>query len=136
MDSINIYWQEGLAFDCEVGNHTVRMDSSGKYGHDSGPGPKMTMLATLAACTGMDVVGILKKMRVPFTGLEIGVEGDKTETYPIVYSKIRIQYKFKGDNLDREKITSAVKLSKEKYCGISAMLSKACDITYSIELSD
>ena len=134
MDSIKINWVKDMAFDCNVGNHIVRMDSSSELGHDTGPSPKKTMLATLAACTGMDVVSVLEKMRVPLNGLEIGVEGDLTETYPVVYSEIRIAYTFKGDDLDSKKIERAVKLSKEKYCGISAMLAQACPIKYSIDI--
>lgn len=133
MSSIRILWKDKMAFDCQIGNHMVRMDSSSVYGDDSGPSPKSTMLATLAACTGMDVVGILEKMRVDLFDFELEVDGDLTDDHPRVYSEIRLKYMFKGSELDQKKIERAVQLSKEKYCGISAMLAQACPIKYVIE---
>jgi putative redox protein len=129
-------WKEGLAFDVKIGAHTITTDTVPEYGGtDSGPSPKRLLLAGLAGCTGMDVASMLGKMRMPIDSFRIDVEADQTETYPKVYDRIRIRYIFTGAELDRSKIEQAVKLSQEKYCGVSAMLEKAADISWEILLN-
>lgn len=133
---INTVWKEKMAFDSQLGNHTVRMDTMPEMGDDSGPSPKQLVLAGLAGCTGMDVVSLLKKMRVEYDAFEISTEADLTEEHPKVFSEIRLVYRFKGENIDQAKVEKAVNLSKDKYCGVSAMLKKNGPITYSIEYAD
>ncbi|HAP68472.1 MAG TPA: osmotically inducible protein OsmC [Flavobacteriales bacterium] len=130
---VNTVWKEKMAFESQLGNHTVRMDTTPEMGDDSGASPKQLLLAGLAGCTGMDVVSLLNKMRVPFTNFEMDIEAELTEEHPIVFSEIRLKYVFWGDNLDKAKVEKAVKLSQDKYCGVSAMLKKNSPIEYSIE---
>ena len=134
--AINTKWIEHMAFDSHIGKHTIRIDTSGEYGDDTGAGPKQLLLSALAGCTGMDVVSLLKKMRVPFTGLEIDVTADLTYTHPKIYSEIRLVYRVFGNELDKAKVKKAVDLSQEKYCGVSAMLRKNSPILYDIEYAD
>jgi putative redox protein len=133
---ITAKWIEQLAFDGISDNgHTVRMDTTVAGGSlDSGMSPKKMLLASLAGCSGIDVVGILKKMRVDFTRLEIDAEAEQTDTDPKVFKAIAMKYRCDvgKDNLD--KLERAVHLSHDTYCGISAMLKKHCDITFEIEL--
>ena len=130
---VNTVWKEKMAFESKLGNHTVRMDTTPELGDDSGASPKQLLLAGLAGCTGMDVASLLKKMRVPFTNFEMDIEAELTEEHPIVFSKIRLKYIFWGENLDKNKVEKAVNLSKDRYCGVSAMLKKNSPIDYSIE---
>ena len=130
---VNTVWKEKMAFESQLGNHVVRMDTTPELGDDSGASPKQLLLAGLAGCTGMDVASLLKKMRVPFENFEMDVEADLTEEHPIVFSEIRLKYIFWGENLDKAKVEKAVNLSKDRYCGVSAMLKKNSPIEYSIE---
>jgi putative redox protein len=129
-------WINALAFDATADSgHTVRIDTSIEGGGlGSGMNPKKMVLGALSGCSGMDVVKVLKKMKVAFTSLEIEAEAEQTEDYPKVYKSINMTYRLdaKPENLD--KIKRAVSLSHDKYCGISAMLSKHCAINYTIEL--
>ena len=130
---VNTVWKEKMAFDSQLGNHTVRMDTTPDLGNDSGPSPKQLVLAGLAGCTGMDVVSLLKKMRVEYDSFEIYIEADLTEEHPIVFSEIRLVYRFKGSDINQAKVEKAVNLSKDRYCGVSAMLKKNSPILYTIE---
>jgi len=96
--------------------------------------PKKMLLGSLCGCSGIDVVEILHKMKVPFTKLEIEASAEQTEDHPKVFKFIDMVYRcdVSPDHLD--KLNRAVRLSKEKYCGISAMLAKHCPINYTIEL--
>jgi putative redox protein len=131
-----VKWVDQLAFDGISDNgHTVRMDTTAAGGSlDSGMSPKKMLLASLAGCSGMDVVGILKKMRVAFTKLEIETEAEQTDTDPKVFTFIKMKYRCDIAKDDLDKLARAVHLSHESYCGISAMLKKHCDITYETEL--
>jgi putative redox protein len=130
---INTVWKEKMAFDSQLGNHTIRMDTMPEMGDDSGPSPKQLVLAGLAGCTGMDVASLLKKMRVEYDSFEIYTEADLTEEHPKVFSEIRLVYRFKGENIDKAKVEKAVNLSKDRYCGVSAMLKKNSPIHFRIE---
>ena len=129
-------WVSALAFDATADSgHTVRIDTTVEGGGlGSGMNPKKMLLGTLCVCSGMDVVDILTKMRVPFTKLEITAEAEQTEDHPKVFKFINMVYRLDATEENRDKIQKAASLSHDKYCGISAMLSKHCKIDYSIEL--
>lgn len=131
--SVNTKWKSKMAFDSQIDNHTVRIDTGGELGDDTGPSPKKLLLASLAGCTGMDVVSLLEKMRVPIDGFEMDIDADLTDEHPKVYSEIRLVYRFYGKDLKKDKIEKAIQLSQDKYCGVSEMLRKNCPIIYSIE---
>jgi putative redox protein len=91
------------------------------------------VLIALCGCTGYDVVSILKKKREPFTAVEVSAEGEKSADPPRVYTSIKLHYRVAG-KVSRKAVEDAVRLSEEKYCSVSAMLSKTAKITYRIEL--
>lgn len=131
--SVKTTWKDKMAFDSQVDNHTLKIDTSAPLGDGSGPSPKKLVLAGLAGCTGMDVVSLLNKMRVPFTDFEMDIDADLTEEHPKVFSEIRMVYRIFGKKLDKGKVQKAIDLSQDKYCGVSAMLKKNSPIIYSIE---
>ncbi|MDE3252716.1 MAG: OsmC family protein [Bacteroidota bacterium] len=129
-------WVEALAFDATADTgQTVRIDTTVEGGGlGSGMNPKKMVLGALSGCSGMDVVEVLKKMKVPFTRLEITAEAEQTEEHPKVFKSIQMVYRIDASAEDLPKVKRAVSLSQEKYCGVSAMLAKHCNITYTIEL--
>jgi putative redox protein len=129
-------WVDALAFDATADSgHTVRIDTTVEGGGlGSGMNPKKMVLGALSACSGMDVVEVLKKMKVAFSKLEIDAEADQTEEHPKVYKSITMVYRVDAKPEDLDKVKRAVSLSQEKYCGVSAMLAKHCSIDYRIEL--
>lgn len=129
---VSTKWLGGEQFDSQIGNQTIRIDTTGDLDKKTGPNPKPLMLSSLAGCTGIDVVMLLKKMRVPITGLRMDVTGELTDTTPKVYSLIKLYYYFEGENLKTDKIIKAVKMSKEQYCGVSAMLAMICPIEFGV----
>lgn len=101
---------------------------------ENAPRPMELLLISLSGCTGIDVVEILKKMKVPYEKLEVLVDGKRANEHPRRYESIKIIYRFYGKNLleYREKIERAVLLSQEKYCSVKASLNS--DITHEIEI--
>jgi putative redox protein len=82
----------------------------------------------------MDVVSILKKMRVEPDYFNVKAEGEVTEEHPKHYTKIHLIYEFKGKELPLEKIRKAIDLSQQQYCGISETLRKSVEITSEIRI--
>ncbi len=132
---VNLSWAGDMTFETELNGHKITIDASPEVGgHDKGPRPKPFVLLALAGCTGMDVVLILKKMRVKYDSLNIKVEGDLTEEDPKTFEAMKVIYEFTGTNLPMDKIEKAVSLSEEKYCGVSAMYKKAIPLSTEIKI--
>jgi len=133
--TVDTLWQGNMKFDAVVSGHHVIMDALPLVGgNDEGARPKELMLAALAGCTGMDVVSILKKMRVEPEYFNLKVDADMTEEHPKHYTAMHITYEFKGENLEIEKLQKAVDMSQEKYCGVSTVYRKAMEITHEIRI--
>src|SRR6056297_2737451 len=111
-------------------NHAIVIDANKKLSYDQGLRPKELLLVSLATCTGMDVVSILYKMHLEFDDFEVLVKGESTEEHPKVFKKIDLEYIIKGNDIDAEKLEKAIDLSQNRYCGVSAMLKKACELNY------
>lgn len=125
-----------MAFESHIDGHAVIMDTSAAGGgEDLGPSPKRLLLGTLATCTGMDVVSLLRKMRVDFSDFEIVTQADLTEEHPKVFTQVTVIYRIKVAEEHREKVEKAVSLSQEKYCGISEMLRRNSPLHFFIEFA-
>lgn len=132
---IHIDWQGDMAFEADIDGQKIMIDASPEVGGaDKGPRPKPLMLVALAGCTGMDVVSILKKMRVELNGLRVWVEAEQTEEHPKHYSAMKVIYEFKGKDLPMDKLEKAVSLSEERYCGVSAVYKKAMPVSTEIRV--
>lgn len=130
---INLDFLGGMAFETELNGHKLYFDADESVGgKNTGPRPKPLMMVSLAGCTGMDVVSILRKMRVEFDGLSIEVEGDYAEEHPKKFIGMKVIYRFKGKNLPMDKIQKAVDLSRERYCGVSANYSASFPVDHEI----
>lgn len=105
-------------------------------GQDMGFRPMELMLVSLAGCTAMDVISILKKKRQDVTGLVVHVQGDQTSEYPKVYTEIRVIYTVYGRNIDPAAVERSIELSETKYCPASAMLGKTANIISAFEVVD
>ena len=130
-ETIKTRWKGNMAFEWELNGHKVMIDATAKVGGENkGPQPKPFMLASLGGCTGMDVVSILKKMRVTdlLEDFNVEVSGELTDEHPKHYTSMHVSYIFtpkKGEELPMAKIEKAVNLSEERYCGVSEVYRKA-----------
>lgn len=129
MNGTKLTWKGKMAFDAELNGHHFVIDADEKAGGENlGPRPKGLLLSGLAGCTGMDVVSILKKMKVENYTFDLEATADSTDELPKTYHTIYLNYIFEGDDLPVDKLKRAVELSEIRYCGVSAMLKKAAKI--------
>jgi putative redox protein len=123
-------WKKKEEFKSVQDHNQIELDGNKEKGFS----PKALLLSALAACSGIDVVEILEKMRVKFSDLEIDAEAEQTTEHPKVFKEIMLTYRLRADVANQEKIKKAIELSLEKYCGVSAMLKKNSTINYTIVL--
>tara|TARA_B100001559_G_C16319986_1_gene538328 strand:- start:76 stop:492 length:417 start_codon:yes stop_codon:yes gene_type:complete len=116
-------WAGGMIFESDnpSGNKFTMDSKPGDGRTQKGLSPKALMLSSLAGCTGIDIVDILKKMKIKNYGLKIVVEGELTDKHPKYYNSVNIKYYFSGDGIDSNKCRRAVELSVKKYCGVMEM---------------
>ncbi len=121
-------WKQHHEFESRQDHHAISLDGSVKHGFS----PKALLLAGLAGCSGIDVVDILEKMRVPFSDFYVETSTTQTEEHPRVFKEILLVYHLKTNPENAEKVHKAINLSLDKYCGVSAMLKKNSPITYQL----
>lgn len=130
-------WKGEMSFDAEVNGHHVILDADDQWGgKDRGPRPKPLLLAALSGCSGMDVISILEKMRVKDYQFKVDVDADSTTDHPVYYHTIRMSFYFSGEDLPPDKITKAVELSTQRYCGVYEMLRHSANIIVKTYIND
>lgn len=126
-------WTGGMSFEADVPGGKTQYDADKEVGgQDKGVRPKATMLSALAACTGMDVASLLKKMRAEAESFRIEVDGELTDEHPKTYKTVDVRYYFTGKDLKKDKIEKAVDLSLNRYCGVFEMFRSFAKVSHSI----
>jgi putative redox protein len=124
---------ENVFLGSDTSGHTVVYDSND--GVMKGIGPMRAVLTALGACTGMDIVAILKKRKQALTSLRILLSGERPEYgLPRPWVSIHVKYVLSGKKLDKRFVEEAIKESTEKFCSVGASLSPTAKITHSYEI--
>lgn len=131
-----VKWVENYKF-AGISNSgkSIIMDGPADMGGGSAVTPGELIFLALGGCTGIDVVSILNKMRVPFRDLKIEIEGEPVDTHPKTYRWIKVIYRIYGV-ADKEKARQAVALSQDKYCSVSAIVRHSTELTHEIIFED
>ncbi len=118
----------------ETGN-TIDMDGSPKIGGENlGARPMEVLLMSLAGCSSIDVISILKKMKQDVTSYDVEVTAERRDEIPSIFTKIHMKFIVKGNDLQEDKVKRAAQLSAEKYCSVSKILEPTAEITWSVEI--
>lgn len=128
------HWKGRMLFESDnPSGNTVLMDTTDHgVARQQGLSPKAMMLSSLAGCSGIDIVDILKKMKITDYRLQIDVVGELTDDHPKYYHSVDIDYYFSGIHIDEKKCKRAVELSVEKYCGVMEMFRKFANVNTKI----
>lgn len=132
-NKVSTSWKKNMLFESDnpSGNHVfVGIED------EKALSPKALMLSSLAACSGLDVVSLLDKMRATVADFKIDITAKLTEEHPKYYKTVLIDYHFYGTNLKEKKIEKAVNLSIEKYCGVMEMFRQFATVTTAIHLHE
>jgi putative redox protein len=80
--------------------------------------PTEALLMSLGGCMAIDIVSILKKMRMEISGLRIDLAGKRNPDPPQYFRDVEIVLHLTGRNLDARRIDRAIALSRDKYCSV------------------
>ncbi|OAD45700.1 OsmC family protein [Polaribacter atrinae] len=129
-------WKENMQFESDnPSGLNLTMDAGEESGGEGkGYRPKALMLASLAGCSGLDVVSLLTKMRAEVADFKIDITAELTDEHPKFYNKVKVDYHFTDADLKPEKIQKAVNLSVTKYCGVMEMFRQFAEVEIEIHL--
>jgi putative redox protein len=126
--TVDLRHEGGMLFHAEPSSgHAISFDD--RFSNQGGS-PVETVLAALAACSGMDVVSIAVKKRQTIDQYEIHVRGVQRDEYPQVYSEIDITHSFVGQGLSEAALRRSIELSATKYCPVNAMISAGATVVH------
>jgi len=133
---VNLDYQGEMKFSGKVRDHEFTVDATKtENGDESGPTPMEYMLQSVASCSGMDVLSILRKKRKTIDDLKITITGEKRDEHPKIYTKANVHYILTSPDAEEKDLIRSIELSQDKYCGASAMFKLAgCDVTWTQEL--
>lgn len=128
--------QDGVHFiaNTESGNKISMDGPIESGGSNNGARPTELLISGMGGCTAFDVVSIAQYKGIKISEFEIDIDASRTETKPSLINKIHLQYRIKSDESNESELNKIVKLSVKKQCSCCIILSKAADITYSLEI--
>lgn len=129
---VTAQWDGEQRFDVSVTGkkESIRIDGN----RDAGPSPVDTLLGSLAACTGIDVVDILAKRRTPVAGMSVNVIGDRANATPSRVTKVLLEFRIRGKGIERVHAERAIELAVTKYCSVRDTLDPNMPIEWSLHL--
>lgn len=128
----HLSWDQKMVFSIDAAGNSVKADARPPIGDASAMAPKELLLSALASCTAMDVVALLKKNRQHVDAFEIEAEANLSDGgHPKVFTGARLTFTISGE-VDPEVALESVTLSQTRFCGVSAMLSRAFPISYDV----
>ncbi len=133
-NKIEVNWKGKMLFESVTDEGSVLIDADEVVGgQGKGLRPKKMMLTSLAGCTAMDVISLLKKMRAEVANFNVLVEANLTDEHPKYYDKVHVTYQFFGSDFKKDKIEKSVNLSVERYCGVMEMFRQFAKVTTEIK---
>jgi putative redox protein len=122
-----VQWKENMTFiGTPDSGFPVQIDADSSLGGTNQGVRPMEMIALgLAACTGMDIISILRKKRQQVTGFEVRVNAPRSLEYPKVFTSALITYIVTGINVEETAVLRSIELSMTKYCPVQVMLAQA-----------
>jgi putative redox protein len=100
----------------------------------TGMKPSDLLLVSLAGCSAMDVMGILRKKRLDVQSFEINVKGEQDEDPPWTFRRIELEYVVGGRGIKEKAVADAIRLSKDKYCSVSATVQGVAEVVTSYRI--
>ena len=120
---------------------TLQLTGDSKLVPENGPdcgemNPKTLLLYAAAKCSGMTALMIMDKERFRPKRFEIGISGELSDETPqseSTFKSFHVVYNIECDTEDDQaKVSRAVTLAHEKYCGMMQMLRKVAPVSHEI----
>jgi len=121
-----VRWHGGLTFHgtADSGFEVTLGAERAVGGDDDGFRPMELMALSLAGCTAMDVISILRKKRQEITDFQVEVKAERAEEHPKVFTGAVVEYEITGRGVQEEAVRRSIGLSAERYCPAQGMLAR------------
>ena len=104
-------------------------------GEDTAATPMEVMVQSIAACSAMDVVSILRKKRKTINGYSMDIQATRVDEHPKILKEVHLVYKLESPDAELKDLERAVELSQTRYCGVSAIVKlSGAEVTYECKL--
>ena len=133
MAKIEMTWHDDNLFESVHNDGVIMVDNALEGAEKRGMRPKALMLTSLAGCSALDIVSLLKKMRAEVDDFKIHVSAELTDEHPKIYKDVVVTYKFYGKDFKKSKIQKAIDLSVDQYCGVMEMFRKFTTVKIEVE---
>lgn len=115
--------------------HWTVMDTTVEAGGSEGAmNPFEHFLASIAGCTSMDVLVVMRKKRIKLDDFSVHLTAERRDEHPRIATKIHLHFTLVGNDIEQEAVRQAIELSQTKYCSVSAMIRNDVPITTSFEI--
>lgn len=132
--SASVALEDGMRLVGDAGGHRVELDAPADYGGGAAPQPMHLLLSSMAGCTAMDVLAILRKKRQRITGLEVEARGRRAVEHPRTFDRVEIFYRVRGEGVDEATVGQAIELSRDRYCPVIATVRPTAEVLTSYEV--
>jgi len=131
-------WKNGLSFEGSADSgYRLPLDAGADVGGaDDGFRPLELMALSLAGCTAMDVISILRQKQQVVDAFEVRVEAERAADHPKVFTRMVVEYRLRGKAIDPQAVDRAVALSRDRYCPAQGMLAKVVPIEHRVVIQD
>ena len=121
-----VTWDHGMTFSgtADTGFAVPLGAAPAVGGENDGFRPMELMAVSLAGCTAMDVISIMRKKRQDVTAYEVKVHADQADKHPKVFTESVITYEVTGHDIDEAAVLRAIQLSADRYCPAQGMLAQ------------
>lgn len=134
---VKLVWKDGMEIvgQADTGHEVIMDASEAVGGHNNGFRPTALIAIGAAGCASMDVISILRKKKVEFSGFECKVNVEsRQEAHPNVFTRMNFEYILTGKDIQQKDVERAVELAETKYCQGIAMMSKTAEIVHKITI--
>lgn len=110
-------------------NHEIMIDSMSSIANDNGYTPIELFLLSLATCSGMTIILLLRKMHKNVLGLKVIASGDRRDTPPTYFKSILLNFELESNDVQSDDMEKVLKLSEKSMCPVWNMVKNTVDIS-------
>ncbi len=110
-------------------NHEIMIDYVSPIGDDNGYTPLELFLLSLATCSGMTIILLLRKMHKEVLGLRVMASGNRRDTNPTYFESIFLTFEIESKDVQLDDMEKVLRLSEESICPVWNMVRNNVEIT-------
>jgi len=128
---------DNLTVTADLINDKVKFSGVSRYNNEiiidsvdgEGYTPLELFLMSLATCSGMTLVLLLRKINKNVSELKVTASGERRAIYPTYFKSIHLIFEIASKDVQTDEIESTIKLMEESLCPVWNMVKSNVDIS-------